>query len=167
MVVVNGAEYAQLLALLNQCAELNADASFAKGDYEGAQAFYTTALQKYTELEDQAQIDALSVKLDACAKKLAQQEELETEAEAYMRQGENAYNEKNYVQAKKYYLLAKDVYASMEKDAKVAEVTRRLELLEMGISEEEKAAQEAEEKAAQKSENTTIPNETTPPAAVG
>ena len=84
-----------------------------------------------------------------------------------MRQGENAYNEKNYVQAKKYYLLAKDVYASMEKDAKVAEVTRRLELLEMGISEEEKAAQEAEEKAAQKSENTTIPNETTPPAAVG
>ena len=65
MVVVNGAEYAQLLALLNQCAELNADASFAKGDYEGAQGFYTTALQKYTELEDQAQIDALSVKLDA------------------------------------------------------------------------------------------------------
>ena len=143
------------------------DAAFAKGDYEGAQAFYTTALQKYTELEDQAQIDALSVKLDACAKKLAQQEELETEAEAYMRQGENAYNEKNYVQAKKYYLLAKDVYASMENDAKVAEVTRRLELVEMGISEEEKAAQEAEEKAAQESENTTIPNETTPPAAVG
>lgn len=143
------------------------DAAFAKGDYEGAQAFYTTALQKYTELEDQAQIDALSVKLDVCAKKLAQQEELETEAEAYMRQGENAYNEKNYVQAKKYYLLAKDVYASMENDAKVAEVTRRLELVEMGISEEEKAAQEAEEKAAQESENTTIPNETTPPAAVG
>ena len=55
----------------------------------------------------------------------------------------------------------------MENDAKVAEVTRRLELVEMGISEEEKAAQEAEEKAAQESENTTIPNETTPPAAVG
>lgn len=30
------------------------DAAFSKGDYEGARAFYTTALQKYTELEDRA-----------------------------------------------------------------------------------------------------------------
>ena len=57
-----------------------------------------------------------------------------------MRQGEAAYSDKNYVQAKKYYLLAKDVYASMKNDSKVSEVTRRLELVEMGISEEEKAA---------------------------
>lgn len=118
------------------------DAAFAQGDYESAQVFYTTALQKYIELEDQAQIDALALKLAAAQKKLIEQQELETEAAEYMRQGEAAYSDKNYVQAKKYYLLAKDVYASMKNDSKVSEVTRRLELVEMGISEEEKAAKE-------------------------
>lgn len=119
------------------------DAAFAKGDYESASAFYASALQKYTELEDQAQIDVLTVKMGVCTQKLAEKQALEAEAAEYMRQGENAYNEKNFLQTKKYYLLARDVYAGMGNDSKVAEVTRRLELVEMGISEEEKAAQEA------------------------
>ena len=113
------------------------DAAFSKGDYEGARAFYTTALQKYTELEDQAQIDAINVKLAAVDSKLSAQAGLAAEAEGYMRQAESQYADKNYVQAKKYYLLAKDVYAELENDSKVSEVTRKLELIEMGISEEE------------------------------
>ena len=121
------------------------DAAFSKGDYEGARAFYTTALQKYTELEDQAQIDAINVKLAAVDSKLSVQAGLAAEAEGYMRQAESQYADKNYVQAKKYYLLAKDVYAELENDSKVSEVTRKLELIEMGISEEEQAAREAEE----------------------
>ena len=143
------------------------DAAFAKGDYEGARAFYTTALQKYTELEDQAQIEALSVKLNACTEKLARRKELEAEAEAYMRQGESACDGKNYIQAKKYYLLAKDVYAGTGNDAKVNEVLRRLELVEMGIDEEEKAARKAEDEADREDENTATPAETAAPAAVG
>ena len=143
------------------------DAAFAKGDYEGARASYTTALQKYTELEDQAQIEALSVKLNACTEKLARRKELEAEAEAYMRQGESACDGKNYIQAKKYYLLAKDVYAGTGNDAKVNEVLRRLELVEMGIDEEEKAARKAEDEADREDENTATPAETAAPAAVG
>lgn len=119
------------------------DAAFAKGDYEGAKVFYTTALQKYTDLEDQAQMDAVSLKLAAAESKLTAQKEREVEAEGYMSQAEAAYTDKNYVQAKKYYLLAKDVYAGLKNDDKVAEIGRRLELIEMGISEEEQAAKEA------------------------
>ncbi len=78
------------------------DAAFAQGDYESTRVFYMTALQKYTELEDQAQIDALALKLAAAQKKLTEQQELEAEAAEYMRQGEAAYSEKSYVQAKKY-----------------------------------------------------------------
>lgn len=121
------------------------DAAFSKGDYEGAKTFYTTALQKYTELEDQAQIDAINTKLQAAENKLEARAKLETEAEGYMRQAENEYAEKNYVQAKKYYLLAKDVYAELENDSKVSEITRKLELIEMGMSEEEQAKKETEE----------------------
>ena len=75
-----------------------------------------------------------------------------------MRQAESQYADKNYVQAKKYYLLAKDVYAELENDSKVSEVTRKLELIEMGISEEEQAAGESAEPA---------PSETSQPEAVG
>ena len=121
------------------------DAAFSKGDYEGAKTFYTTALQKYTELEDQAQIDAINTKLHTAENKLEARAKLETEAEGYMRQAENEYAEKNYVQAKKYYLLAKDVYAELENDSKVSEITRKLELIEMGMSEEEQAKKETEE----------------------
>ena len=125
------------------------DAAFSKGDYEGAKTFYTTALQKYTELEDQAQIDAINTKLQAAENKLEARAKLETEAEGYMRQAENEYAEKNYVQAKKYYLLAKDVYAELENDSKVSEITRKLELIEMGMSEEEQAKKETEEESEQ------------------
>lgn len=72
--------------------------------------------------------------------KLSAQAGLAAEAEGYMRQAESQYADKNYVQAKKYYLLAKDVYAELENDSKVSEITRKLELIEMGISEEEQAA---------------------------
>ena len=152
------------------------DAAFSKGDYEGARAFYTTALQKYTALEDQAQIDAINVKLAAVDSKLSAQAGLAAEAEGYMRQAESQYADKNYVQAKKYYLLAKDVYAELENDSKVSEVTRKLELIEMGISEEEQAAREAEEaaKAVEEAKQQAAgesaepaPSETSQPEAVG
>ena len=118
------------------------DIAFSKGDYEGARAFYTTALQKYTELEDQAQINVINVKLNNVNSKLTAQSALISEAEGYMRQAESQYIDKNYVQAKKYYLLAKNVYTELEDDSKVAEITRRLELIEMGINEEEQATSE-------------------------
>lgn len=121
------------------------DAAFAKGDYTSALTYYTTSLQKYTELEDEVQVAALLLKIAATEEKLAAQQELAAEAEEYMSLAEAAYGEKNHVQAKKYYLLAKDVYSSMQNDDKVAEVSRKMELVEMGISAEEEAARKAAE----------------------
>lgn len=103
---------------------------------------------------------------------------------------EAAYLEKNYVQAKKYYLLARDVYSRMQDDDKVAEVSRKMELVEMGISAEEEAARKAaeeqarleqelleQEEAAKKAaqdgqddpdgQNGQDPIQSTPPEAVG
>lgn len=124
------------------------DAALAEGNYESARALYTTALQKYTELEDQGQIDALTAKLAAITVQQNAQAELVAEAESYVSQAEAAYSEGNFVQAKKYYLLARDVYAQMGNDAKLSEVTRRLEVIAMGISEQEAAEREAAEREA-------------------
>lgn len=161
------------------------DAAFAKGDYTSALTYYTTSLQKYSELEDEVQVAALLIKIAATEEKLAAQQELAAEAEGYMSLAEAAYGEKNYVQAKKYYLLAKDVYSSMQNDDKVAEVSRKMELVEMGISAEEEAARKAaeeeqkrleqeqreQEEAAKNAENDgqgeQDPAESAPPKAVG
>ena len=161
------------------------DAAFAKGDYTSALTYYTTSLQKYTELEDEVQVAALLLKIAATEEKLAAQQELAAEAEEYMSLAEAAYVEKNYVQAKKYYLLAKDVYSSMQNDDKVAEVSRKMELVEMGISAEEEAARKAaeeeqkrleqeqreQEEAAKNAENDgqnkQEPADSSPPESVG
>lgn len=161
------------------------DAAFAKGDYTSALTYYTTSLQKYSELEDEVQVAALLIKIAATEEKLAAQQELAAEAEEYMSLAEAAYGEKNYIQAKKYYLLAKDVYSSMQNDDKVAEVSRKMELVEMGISAEEEAARKAaeeeqkrleqeqreQEEAAKNAENDgqgeQEPAESAPPKAVG
>ena len=140
------------------------DAAFAEGDYERARTFYTTALQQYTELEDQAQIDALTTKLASIATLQADQAALAAEAQSYISQAEAQYSEGNYVQAKKYYLLARDVYAQLGDDAKLSEVTRRLDVVEMGISEQEAAEREAAEREAAEREKEEQAAETDTPA---
>jgi len=140
------------------------DAAFARGDYESALAFYTTAMQKYDALEDEAQIAALQVKVNAAQNKLDGQREQEQEAGDYMARAETAYLEHDYIRAKKYYLLAKDVYAQLKNDDKVAEVTRRIELVELGVSEA--AAQSAptpEPTETPEPEQTPDPSETPEP----
>ena len=68
------------------------------------------------------------------------------------------------------------MYAELENDSKVSEITRKLELIEMGISEEEQAAREAEEaaKAAEEAKQQAAgesaepaPSETSQPETVG
>ena len=140
------------------------DAAFAEGDYERARTFYTTALQQYTDLEDQAQIDVLTTKLASIASLQADQAALAAEAQSYASQAEAQYSEGNFVQAKKYYLLARDVYAQLGDDAKLSEVTRRLEVIEMGISEQEAAEREAAEREAAELEEAEQAAETTTPA---
>ena len=140
------------------------DAAFAQGEYERARTFYTTALQQYTELEDQSQIDALTAKLASIAALQADQAALAAEAQSYASQAEAQYSAGNFVQAKKYYLLARDVYAQLGDDAKLSEVTRRLEVIEMGISEQEAAEREAAEREAAEREEAEQAAETATPA---
>lgn len=137
------------------------DAAFAKGDYESAQVYYTTALQKYTELEDETQAKAIRLKLDTTEQKIGSQKELISEAEGYMAQAQSSYEEKDYVTAQKYYLLAKDIYVSLKNDDKVAEIGRKMELIDMGITAEEQARREAEaakEAAEKETEATPSPD---------
>lgn len=105
------------------------DTAYAQGDYESAKVYYSSALQKFRQLQDEVQQEVLTGKLDIVERKLAENEKLETEAEGYLRQAEILTVAGDYNSARKYYLLAKDIYAAMKEDDKLAQISRKMELL--------------------------------------
>ncbi len=118
------------------------DNAFAQGDYESAKTYYLSALQKYVELEDEVWQETVSGKLDITEQKIGEREEREKEAEGYIRQAQEASDAGNYNSARKYYLLAKDVYAAIKEEEKLAEITRRMEMLSIKEEEQPQASEE-------------------------
>lgn len=116
------------------------DNAFAQGDYEGALVNYTSALQKYNELGDTVQAEAAQKKIDATQSKISQKQDKVQEAETFIKQALVSQGNKDYVQAKKYFLLAKDIYARLKDDEKVAEITRQIEMLDVDVAAEKPAA---------------------------
>lgn len=118
------------------------DAAFAQGDHESAKVYYSSALQKFVQLGDQVQQDSLTGKLEIVERKQKERQERETEAEGYLRQAEVLSEAGDYNSSRKYYLLAKDIYAAMKDDDKLAEIGRRMELL--SIREESRTPEPGE-----------------------
>lgn len=107
------------------------DAAFALGDYESAKVYYTSALQKYEQLGDEIQQTAINDKLEITESKMEENDKLITEAEGYMKQASAAMDAGDYNGARKYYLLAKDVYAALKDDDKLDEISRKVEMLDI------------------------------------
>lgn len=116
---------------------LQGDMAFAKGDYEGAKVYYTSAVQKYEEMKDETQKEDAEEKLLAVETKLAKKESLESEASCYMTKAKNALDAGDYAKAKKYYLLAKDIYASLNDEDKIDEITRKMEAVDIEESSQQ------------------------------
>lgn len=116
------------------------DTAYAQGDYESARVFYQSALQKYQELGDETQQTVVEEKLSSTENKLSNQSGQESEAEGYMSSAVSCVDAGDYSGARKYYLLAKDIYASLNDEDKLAEITRKMEVLDMKESEQQAAA---------------------------
>jgi|GEM_PF-3636154 len=119
------------------------DLAFSQGDYESAKVYYTTARQKYAQLGDEIQSAAASEKLEITEQKIDQKKNLKLEAEGYVNQALAAADKKDFITAKKYYLLARDIYAALTDQDKVDEIGRKLEVLD--IKQEEQESLEAVE----------------------
>lgn len=108
------------------------DAAFAQGDYGSAKVFYSTALQKYENLGAEEEKAAVEQKIQMTDEKIEEKTKREKEAEDYLKQAESSRQIFDIVMAKKYYLMAKDIYASLKNEDKVGEVSRKIELMELG-----------------------------------
>lgn len=111
------------------------DAAYAQGDYESAKVFYQSAMQTYEALGDEAQQGMAREKIAAAEKKIQSFTAQGEEAESYIVQAQACETAGDYAGAKKYYLLAKDIYARQNDEAKLGEVERKIEAA--GIKEQQ------------------------------
>lgn len=105
------------------------DIAFAQGDYESALVYYTSAQQKFLQLGDEVQREMAAKKLEITDQKLAAREAQSVEAENYIAQAGVCADAGDYNGARRYYLLAKDIYATLKDQEKLDEVSRKLETL--------------------------------------
>lgn len=119
--------------------------AFAQGDYESAKVYYLAAKQKYEQLKDEVQVKAADEKMKAADAKIEQKVVLEQEAESYMEQAADSIEDEEFTRGKKFYLLAKDIYASLKNQDKVDEVSRKMEVLDIKEEEIEKEKEKEEE----------------------
>lgn len=116
------------------------DSAFAQGDYNSAKVYYQSAWQKYKELKDKVQQKIVKDKISVTDQKIQERELKEKEAEDYVAQAVKCMDNKNYSGAKKYYLFARDIYAGMKDDEKVAEIERKIEIVEMNEEEQKESS---------------------------
>ncbi len=113
------------------------DKAFAEGDYDSASAFYAMAIEKYQELGDEVHVVLIQTKLDSCRLKAEEIKEKEQQAQDYVNDGKQQADDGNYAEAKKQYLLAKNIYKELGMDDKAEELDGLMEILAVEVEQED------------------------------
>ncbi len=113
------------------------DKAFAEGDYDSASAFYAMAIEKYQELGDDVHVVLIQTKLDSCRLKAEEIKEKEQQAQDYVNDGQQQADDGNYAEAKKQYLLAKNIYKELGMDDKAEELDGLMEILAVELEQQD------------------------------
>ncbi len=105
---------------------LQGDTAFAEASYEAAKVFYNTAQQKYAEIEDETNLQLVMNKIAVVDTILYDIKIRTDEALEYELKGDLAFAEKQYIQAKTYFNLAKGVYQGLGNEEKVTELETKI-----------------------------------------
>lgn len=118
------------------------DKAFNDKDYEGAKVYYAMALDKYQKLEDAANTELVNTRLKACVKKSNEKEEQKKLAEEYIETAKSLKEEGNLEEAKKQYILAKEIYEGMNEEEKVKQMENSMDMLELDREKEKEKKEE-------------------------
>ena len=129
-------EHAELEVSAAQLAA-EGDKAFAEGDYDSAGAFYAMTIEKYQELGDEVHAVLIQTKLDSCRLKAEEIKEKEQQAQDYVNDGKQQADNGNYVEAKKQYLLAKNIYKELGMDDKAEELDGMMEILAVEVEQQD------------------------------
>lgn len=114
------------------------DETYSSGDYDGAMVFYLIALEKYTKMEDTAQISFLNKKIIALNEKQQEVETRASEAKEFEELARMYEEEGDYEQAKLQYQYAKEIYEELDKSNKADEIQGKVDIVETKQDKSEK-----------------------------
>lgn len=114
------------------------DETYSSGDYDGAMVFYLIALEKYTKMEDTAQISFLNRKIIALNEKQQEVEARASEAKEFEELARMYEEEGDYEQAKLQYQYAKEIYEELDKSNKADEIQGKVDIVETKQENSEK-----------------------------
>lgn len=123
------------------------DLAFLNGDIESAKVYYNIAMEKYTDVGDETRVESIKEKMASLDEKELEKNYKTLDALTYEKAALDFYAAGNYMDAKKQYLFAKNLYAELGEDDKVKEIDQTLEIIDL---DSQKAEKEAAEKAAKK-----------------
>jgi len=126
------------------------DEAYSGGDYDGAMVFYLIALEKYTKMEDTAQISFLNNKIVALNEKRQEVESRESEAKEFEKLARMYEEEGDYEQAKLQYQYAKTIYEELDQPNRADEIQGKLDIVETKKEKAEGKAEEEEKEEAKK-----------------
>lgn len=109
------------------------DEAFDQGDYKGAASYYTQAKEKYKELGETGKVEELDKKLVDSADKDEDQAKQLKMAQEYEEEAKKLEEEGRLEEAKKQYLLAKEIYAKLNDEDKVTQIENRIKMLEVDM----------------------------------
>ena len=117
------------------------DEAYSDGDYDGAMVFYLIALEKYTKMEDTAQIAFLNKKIIALNEKQQEVDSRMSEAKEFEELARMYEEEGAYEEAKLQYQYAKAIYGELDKPNKADEIQGKVDIVETKQAKSEENAE--------------------------
>jgi serine/threonine protein phosphatase PrpC/flagellar basal body-associated protein FliL len=107
------------------------DNAMRDGDTVGAKLFYQLAREKYAEMGNETIVSSIDEKLALVDAKNVQNEGQAQYAEDYVQAGDDMAGQEEYVDAKRFYLLAREIYANLADTDKLAEVQAKIDIVDV------------------------------------
>lgn len=115
----------------------NGDSAFMDKDYAASIVYYQVAIEKYMELENVERVTFIEEKIEILNSLIQAIEDDTRLADEYFEKGNRLLSDEEYIQAKKNYYLAEDIYMKLDLLTKVSEVQLKIDLLNDLINKEE------------------------------
>mgnify|MGYP005778636295 FL=1 len=104
--------------------------AFQSGDLVSAEMYYTMAKEKYEKLGDETMAASMEEKLSLIAAKQEADAQRLQEAAVHMERGSELQNKEKYADAKKEFILAREIYASLNDEENLKKTEAKIEIID-------------------------------------
>ncbi|MCL2337242.1 MAG: hypothetical protein FWC60_07460 [Firmicutes bacterium] len=104
--------------------------AYQQGDLVNAKMYYSMAKEKYTALQNDQLVLLITQEINSIDQEQQEKEALLVQAGEYMSAGDRYRDSGAYAEAKKQYLLARGIYASLNEITKLSAVRSKIDIID-------------------------------------